>query len=99
MDANTVTSGRFRPHPDVVWRDVDGEVVLLQVVTGEYFGLDPIGSRVWVLMQPDGEQGTSLTDLLPRVIAEFDVDPATATADVTALLEQLTAQQLLVAVS
>jgi hypothetical protein len=94
MDANPSLAGQIRVHQDVVWRDVDGEIVLLNVVTGQYFGLDDVGSRVWLLLQQDGDAGTSLETLRDRVVGEFDVDGPTATADLTALLQQLLDQQL-----
>jgi len=94
MDANFQPAGYIRVHKDVVWRDVDGEIVLLNVVTGQYFGLDEVGSRVWMLLQQDGEAGTQLSNLQDRVLAEFDVDPPTALADISALVAQLLAQEL-----
>jgi len=94
MDAKPSTIGRILVHPDVVWRDVDGEIVLLNVASGQYFGLDEVGSRVWLLLQQDGEAGTAMTTLLDRVVAEFDVDGPTAEADLTALIHQLLEQQL-----
>ena len=94
MDANPSLAGQIRVHQDVVWRDVDGEIVLLNVVTGQYFGLDDVGSRVWFLLQQDGDAGTSLETLGQRVVAEFEVDGPTAIADLTALLQQLLDQQL-----
>ena len=94
MDANPSLAGRIRVHQDVVWRDVDGEIVLLNVVTGQYFGLDDVGSQVWMLLQKDGEAGATLEALCDRVVAEFDVDAPTALADLTALLQQLLDQQL-----
>ena len=94
MDANPKPDGQIRMHPDVVWRDVDGEIVLLNVVTGQYFGLDEIGSRVWLLLQ-NGDAGLSISALHARVLEEFDVDPGTALADLTALVGQLVEQQLL----
>lgn len=94
MDENPSLAGQIRVHPDVVWRDVDGEIVLLNVVTGQYFGLDEVGSRVWALLQQDGEAGTLLATLQSRVTAEFEVDAPTALADLTALIKQLTDQQL-----
>ena len=94
MDENAPLSGQIRVHPDVVWRDVDGEIVLLNVVTGQYFGLDEVGSRVWLLLQQDGEAGTPIDTLQTRVITEFDVDGPTAHADLTALVRQLLEQQL-----
>lgn len=94
MDDNAPLSGQIRVHPDVVWRDVDGEIVLLNVVTGQYFGLDEVGSRVWLLLQRDGEAGTPIDTLQTRVLAEFDVDGPTAHADLTGLVRQLLEQQL-----
>jgi hypothetical protein len=81
----------------VVWRDVDGEIVLLNVATGQYFGLDEVGSRVWMMLEQDGEAGTALTTLQERVVAEFDVDGPTALTDLTALVRQLMEQQLVIA--
>jgi len=94
MDVHPSLAGQIRVHPDVVWRDVDGEIVLLNVASGQYFGLDEVGSRVWMLLQQDGEAGTPIGTLQERVVAEFDVDGPTALADLTALLQQLQDQQL-----
>jgi hypothetical protein len=84
------------PHADVIWREVDGEVVLLNVATGQYFGLDPVGSQVWILLQSLGPQGANLESLCSLVQTRFDVDLPTAERDLTALLNDLLAQQLLV---
>ena len=94
MDASNNLIGKIRVHPDVVWRDVDGEIVLLNVVTGQYFGLDEVGSRVWALLQADGETGATLDALRDRVVAEFDVTPAGAQEDLRVLFLQLVEQQL-----
>jgi hypothetical protein len=85
-----------RPHPDVIWREVDGEVVLLNVSTGQYFGLDAVGSQVWILLQSMGAHGANLETLCSLVKGEFEVDSDTAERDLTALLNDLIAQQLLV---
>jgi hypothetical protein len=95
MDASPNLTGTIRVHPDVVWRDVDGEIVLLNVVTGQYFGLDEVGSRVWVLLTSDGDAGASLEVLRDRVVAEFEVEAPAAQADLTDLLTQLLEQQLI----
>ncbi len=96
MDAMLPQNGSILPHPDVVWREVDGEVVLLNVVTGQYFGLDPVGSQVWILLQSAGPQGANLHTLCALVTAEFEVDSPTAEQDLTALINDLLVQQLLV---
>ena len=84
------------PHPDVIWREVDGEVVLLNVGTGQYFGLDAVGSEVWILLQSAGPKGAKLDTLCSMVTGQFEVDSSTAERDLTALITDLLAQQLLV---
>ena len=78
-------------HPDVVWRDVDGEIVLLHVATGQYFGLDGAASRIWQLLDGAGMSVTALCDTLST---EYDVDRATVDTDVTALVADLVSHQL-----
>lgn len=82
----------FAPHPDVVYREVDGEVVLLNTSTGQYYSLDAVGSRIWSLVTP----GASRQVVLETLLAEFDVDEARLKADVDALVEQLVAHTLIV---
>ena len=36
--------------PDVVFRDLDGEAVLLNLALGIYFGLNEVGTRMWNLL-------------------------------------------------
>ena len=41
--------------PDtVVFRDLDGEVVILDLESSTYFGLDPVGARMWTLVSEHG---------------------------------------------
>ena len=43
-----------RVSEDVVFREIDGEAVLLELGTGIYFGLNEAGTRIWTLLQRDG---------------------------------------------
>src|SRR5690606_35042645 len=55
---------------DVLVQEVGGETVLLDMAGGQYFGLDPVGTRIWQLL---GELGR-LRDVHQRLCAEFDAD-------------------------
>lgn len=35
---------------DVVFREINGEAVLLNLQTGQYFGLDEVGTAIWSLL-------------------------------------------------
>lgn len=70
---------------DVVFRDLEGELVLLNLATGVYFGLDPVGTRIWGLI--DGRR--SAADIVEALTAEYEIDPRTCEADLGRFLESL----------
>ncbi|MEA2437069.1 MAG: hypothetical protein QOF65_1625 [Thermoleophilaceae bacterium] len=69
---------------------VDDELVMLDPRKGRYFGLNPIGARIWELI----EEPRSVESLCARLQAEFDVPDETCRADVLAFLEQLQREEL-----
>jgi hypothetical protein len=82
-----------RLSPDVVFRELDGEAVLLDFNTGRYFGLNAVGTRVWTLIAG----GTSVRDAVRALAAEFDAPADEIARDVDALVADLVARGLLVA--
>lgn len=78
---------------DVVVRDLAGEAVLLHLSTGTYFGLDPVGTRIWHCLA----EHQSTEAILPLLLQEFDVDEHQLRLDLEALVAQLLAQRLLIA--
>ena len=66
---------------DVIFRELDGEANILNLATGNYFGLDEVGTRVWTLIA--GSQ--TLGRAVDAVIAEYDVDRTVLEADVIEL--------------
>lgn len=76
---------------DVVAREVGGEMVLLDLASGLYFGLDPVGSRVWERLSDGGASLAELTDLIE---AAFDAPRAVIAADLERLLAQLSEKNL-----
>ena len=75
---------------DAVFREMDGESVLLNLETGMYFGLDEVGTRVWRLAADNG----SLRAVRDRLVAEYDADPATIERDLLALADALVSKGL-----
>ncbi|HZS10725.1 MAG TPA: PqqD family protein [Nitrospirales bacterium] len=83
---------RVRIPSDVVFRDLAGETILLNLTTGTYFGLDAVATRVWRHVQDHGSTDT----VIPAMLAEYDVDAARLGGDVDALIAQLLEKGLLV---
>jgi len=79
--------------PDVVFRDLDGEAVLLNLETGIYFGLNDVGTRMWNLLQEHG----SLRKVFDQMLLEYEVTPEALEGDLCQLAAQLCEKGLLVA--
>lgn len=71
--------------PDVASRVLDGEAVLLDLVSGKYFGLDPVGSRVWELLAG----GARVGELRAALLREYDAPEAVLAQDLDDLLGTL----------
>jgi hypothetical protein len=76
---------RVAARHDVLFRDLDGEMVLLDLRTGVYCSLDPLGTRIWALAQ----EGRSLADIVEAVVDEYDVSPERFSADLLGFVASL----------
>ena len=80
----------FRPSKDAVFRDLDGEAVILHLESGTYFGLNSVGTRIWQLMEGDGR----LTVVLEELRAEYDAPPDVIERDLLELVGRLVEARL-----
>ena len=58
--------------PDLVATEMDGELVMMSIERGEYFGLNRVGSRIWELLQSP----MRVHELCDRLEQEFEIDAA-----------------------
>jgi hypothetical protein len=79
----------------VMFNRVGDEVVILDLDSGTYYGLDPVGSRLWELISG----GASIDDALAAMEREYDVERSVLDRDVNALVVELRERELLVSVS
>ncbi|GAB4150637.1 MAG: hypothetical protein Fur0021_13500 [Candidatus Promineifilaceae bacterium] len=83
---------RIFPYPHVLFRELADESVLLDLKTGQYYGLDSVGTRVWQLLSLHHD----LAELGEALLAEYDVDPAVLERDLPELAAQLARANLVV---
>ena len=76
---------------DVMARQVGDETVLLDLASGNYYGLDPVGARMWQLLS-DGKTLVQACDVL---LAEYDVTRDALERDIERLVAELGAKGLL----
>jgi hypothetical protein len=71
--------------------DIGGEVILMNIEVGRYYGLDDIGSRIWRSI----EQPIVVEQLCQSMAMQYKADIEVVTSDVLTLLNRLLEQQLI----
>ena len=82
---------RFVVSPGQVSCDLGGEAAILHLQTAIYYGLDPVGARIWDLLRTP----RTLAEIRDAILAEYDVEPARCERDLRGLLEKLAAAGLI----
>ena len=82
---------RIAPAPHVTATPLPGELVLLQLETSHYYGLDEIGVRAWTFPVTEG---LSVGDAAIRITSEFETELAQAQDDLLELVAALEAAKL-----
>lgn len=81
----------FRIPEEVLFQEVSGESVLLDLASESYFGLDPVGTRIWALLNEDKSVG----QVLDALLKDYEVDRGTLEADLEELLDKMLAAGLI----
>ena len=69
----------------MLFQEVGGEAVLLHLGSEQYFGLDPVGTRIWQLLGEDA----NLQHTFDVMREEYEVDPAVLESDLLTLIGKL----------
>ncbi len=81
----------FRVPEQVATRKVGNETIILDAQTGTYFGLDPVGSRFFELLEAENSLATAIAQML----GEYDVSEEQLENDLLRLTEELLSNGLL----
>jgi hypothetical protein len=75
----------------VLFREVGGEAVLVQLQSGLYFGLDEVGTRMWLALVDRGV----LDEAFAMLLDEYEVEPDRLRSDFLDLVGQMVQSKLL----
>jgi len=78
-------SSRVAVPSSVLFRNLQGETVLLHLASGQYFSLDQVGTCIWEALRAQG----TLSGALSALLAAFTVEEAQAREDVLRFVAQL----------
>lgn len=88
---SSIWTQTIKQSDDVLHQELSGETVLLNLKTEHYFGLDPVGTRIWQVL---GET-SSAERVVQQLLTEYEVDENTLRADVERLIGELSKAGLL----
>ncbi|WP_051305946.1 PqqD family peptide modification chaperone [Desulfogranum mediterraneum] len=83
--------GQLKIGQDLVHQELDGEMVILNIQSGQYFGIEEIGSRIWTML----EQGMRPAAMVQGLIAEYAVEETLCREQVAAFLDELLQEGLI----
>jgi hypothetical protein len=76
---------------ELVSSDLAGEQVILDLSSGMYYGLNPVGTRIWQLIQ----EPKTVKEVEETLLSEYEVETQQCQEDLMAILQQLNEQGLI----
>jgi hypothetical protein len=75
----------------VVWRDIEGEAVILNLDTGYYYNLNAIGSLIWRLL----DEKKDISKIIETISKDYNISVNRAKKDLDSLISDLKKEKLL----
>ena len=72
-------------NPDLVAAVMDGDIVMMSIERGLYFGISGVGTRIWALL----ETPMSVEELARIIRSEYEIDEVTCQTDLLAFAQDL----------
>ena len=92
LDDDTLFAGSVAASTDVLRQELpDEETIFLNLKTESYFGLDPVGTKMYRALV----ESQSIGAAYDRLATQFDVDPARLRSDLRAFVRRLLDQGLI----
>lgn len=91
MPAVSLQNIQISVSQDLIYQELDGEMVLLDMKSGQYFGLDSIGCRIWHMLQ----QQVHPQQMVETLTNEYEVEPEACEQQILTFIEQLQQNNLI----
>ena len=72
-------------HPELTWRLLDGEAVIVSPTSGEIRVLNHVGTKIWQLIVDTH----TVEEIEQALVNQYGLSPQQANADVSAFIEDL----------
>jgi len=76
--------------PQVLVNQLGEEMVILDLASGTYFGLNPIGTHIWYFLS----EGKTIAETCKEMLDKYDVSPGDIERDVVNVTNELLSKNL-----
>ncbi|MCW8878896.1 MAG: PqqD family peptide modification chaperone [Kangiellaceae bacterium] len=76
---------RVKRNDEVVEAIIDGETVMMDIESGNYFGLDLVATRIWQII----EKPLTIQDICSQLLTEYDVSEEQCRQDVIDFVSEM----------
>lgn len=83
---------KYMRRADLVTADMNGETVLMDIVTGKYFNLGEVGGTIFSKL----EQPLTFEELIEKLVIEYDVSMEQCAKDSRPFLDKMVSLGLIV---
>ncbi|MBE0650714.1 MAG: lasso peptide biosynthesis PqqD family chaperone [Bacteroidales bacterium] len=83
---------KYSRNQQIIDGELDNNQVMLNIEKGKYFGLNPVGKRIWDLI----EQPKSFPEITETLLTEFDVTKEQCEEEVRAFLDKAVQNEIIV---
>jgi hypothetical protein len=90
-DFSVLVPLHFQPTPGQVHADLADELAILDSKSGIYYGLDPVGARIWSLLL----EWKTVGEVRSILLEEYDVQACQLESDIAHLFADLLAKGLI----
>ena len=78
--------------PEHIFNQIDDEVVLLSIESGDFYGFDKILSNIWNKL----DEPMAVKSVIDQLLTEYNVEPAACEQDVLDVFNKMLADKLIV---
>lgn len=82
---------KFKTTENIAWRNVNDEIVILNLKSGEYFTLNDVGQVIWTAITDE----KNVEEIKMKIIDEYDVSKEKATGDIMQFITGMIEEGLL----
>jgi hypothetical protein len=89
---NIDINSRVSRRSDLLESDMDGKIVMMNIETGSYYGLDGVAAEIWTFLENPSDVGAICSHLQ----VEYDVDKNICKEETIAFLKQMENKNIII---